>query len=87
MNALSVCVCVFVSVCVLAYVCRCVCGCIHVCILIGHIVSLSGYGVDAYTILSFLLHLACTCAQVVMCCESVLIVQCREEEMPFSCVQ
>ena len=40
----------------------------------------------AYTIFYILFHPACMCAQVVMCCEPVPIVQCREDAMPFSCV-
>ena len=39
-----------------------------------------------YTILFFPLHPVFMCAQVVMCCESVPIVQCREDAMPFTYV-
>ena len=38
------------------------------------------------TIVYFLCPPACMCAQVVICCEPVPIVQCREDTMPFTCV-
>ena len=49
--------------------------------------DMSGYSMAAYyPQFSSLSYAPCMCAQLMMCCEPVPIVQCREDAMPFTCV-